>query len=105
MLQTEETHPMHDVVLVQEGHALQQHHHVAFDLSWGQGAISVPYYLREVRHHEVKHQHKAGAMREDALELHHLQAKRTTLLMSKLWQKAPAPTHPRVHCPQSLAGL
>lgn len=75
---------MHDVVVMQEGHALQQHYHVAFDLSWGQGAIGVPYDLREVRHHEVKHQHKASAVRENALELHHLRAKRTTALTSKV---------------------
>lgn len=42
----EETHPVHDIVLMQKSHTLQQHQHVAFDLSWGQGAISIPYYLR-----------------------------------------------------------
>lgn len=73
------THPVHDVIVVQEGHALQQHQHVAFDLSRGQGAVGVPDDLRQVRHHEVKDQHEAGALREDALELHHLQAHGSTL--------------------------
>lgn len=35
-------HPVHDVVVMQEGHALQQHHHVTFDLSGGQRALRVP---------------------------------------------------------------
>lgn len=96
---------MHDVVVVQEGHTLQQHNHVAFDLSWGQGAVSVPYHLREVRHHEVKHQHKAGTVREDAFELHHLQHKRRPVPMSAFWhQPCPALTHLHAHCPRSPAG-
>lgn len=73
---------MHDVVLMQESHALQQHYHVTFDLGWGQGAVSVAYHLREVGHHEVKDQHKASSVRENALELHHLQQRRPTALTS-----------------------
>lgn len=104
-LQSEETHPMHDVVVMQESHTLQQHDHVTFDLGWGQGAVSVPYHLREVRHHEVKDQHKAGAVGENALELHHLQRKRTTVATARLRQEPSAPRHRHARCPQSLAGL
>lgn len=58
---------MHDVVVMQEGHALQQHHHVSFDLGWGQRTLRVPDDLRQVREHEVKDQDEARTMREDIL--------------------------------------
>lgn len=76
MFQREETHPVHDVVVMQEGHALQQHHHVTFDLSRGQRALRVPDDLGEVREHEVKHQDEACTVREDVFQLHHLRRKR-----------------------------
>lgn len=63
---------MHDVVVVQEGHAFQQHHHVTFDLSRGQRSLGIPDDLREVGQHEVKHQDEARPVREDVLQLHHL---------------------------------
>lgn len=67
---------MHDVVVMQEGHALQQHHHVTFDLSRGQRSLRVPDDLREVREHEVKHQDEARPVREDVLQLHDLRRRR-----------------------------
>lgn len=67
---------MHDVVVMQEGHALQQHHHVTFDLSRGQRALRVPDDLREVGEHVVEHQDEAHTVREDVLQLHHLRRRR-----------------------------
>ena len=40
------THPVHDVVLVAEGDALEQHQHVALDLRFRQRPITVPDHLR-----------------------------------------------------------
>lgn len=68
-------HPVHDIVVMQEGHALQQHHHVTFDLRRGQRALGIPDDLREVRQHEVEHQDEARAVRKDVLQLHHLRRK------------------------------
>lgn len=70
------THPVHDVVVMQEGHALQQHHHVTFDLSGGQRVLRVPDDLRQVRQHEVEDQDEAGPMGKDVLQLYHLKRSR-----------------------------
>ena len=39
---------MHDVVVVEEGHSLKQHHHVPFDLGLCQRSLGVPDDLREI---------------------------------------------------------
>lgn len=73
---------MHDVVVMQEGHALQQHHHVPFDLSWGQRSLVVPDDLREVRQHEVKDQDEARPVRENIFQLHDLKSSEQRLRLS-----------------------
>jgi hypothetical protein len=42
------TYPVHDVVVVEEGHSLKQHHHVPFDLGLCQRSLGVPDDLREI---------------------------------------------------------
>lgn len=66
------SHPVYDVVLVQECHTLQKHHHVAFDLSGRQKSFGIPDDFGEVREHEVKDQEEARTMREDVLQFYYL---------------------------------
>lgn len=65
---------MHDVVVMQEGHTLQQHHHVALNLGRAQRSLVVPDDFGQVRQHKVKDQDEACPMRKDILQLHDLKS-------------------------------
>ena len=60
---------MHDRVLVAEGHAVQQHLHVALDLGLGDGRVAVAYHLGQVAQHELEDEHEARALGEHVEQL------------------------------------
>lgn len=99
------SHPVYDVVVMQERHTLQKHHHVTLDLGWGQRSLGVSNDLREVREHEVKDQDEACTMREDVLQVDHLRGRMSVcVLLTSDLNMASTVTHVWVvlHLLQSL---
>ena len=66
--------PVHDVVGVEVVHPPEQHHHVALDLGLGERGLRVLDQLRQVRHHELKHEDEAQTLGEHIVQSHHVLA-------------------------------
>ena len=59
---------VHDLVVVEVAHALQQHQHVGLDLGLSQWAPGVLDHFGQVGHHELEYQHKPQTLGEDSIE-------------------------------------